>query len=55
MSVDTEIEIDQHEAIAERAYEISQSDEAGGDLDNWLQAEREMGGNPASSESEPAD
>ena len=36
--------------VAERAYEISQSDEAEGDLDNWLRAEREIGGDPADSE-----
>jgi hypothetical protein len=30
------------EAIAARAYEISLSDEAGSDLDNWVRAEREL-------------
>jgi hypothetical protein len=33
--------------IAERAYEISQTDEAGTDEENWLKAEQEL--NPASS------
>ncbi len=30
--------------IARRAYEISQSDEAGDDAENWLRAEREVRG-----------
>ena len=30
------------EAIALRAYEISQTAESGSELDNWLQAEREV-------------
>jgi hypothetical protein len=35
-----------NEEIAQRAYEISQSAEAGSDDDNWLRAERELrGGN----------
>jgi len=29
--------------IAQRAYEISQSDEAGTDEENWLRAEQELG------------
>jgi hypothetical protein len=29
--------------IAERAYEISQTDEAGTDEENWLKAEQELG------------
>jgi hypothetical protein len=32
----------QREVIAARAYELSLSQEAGNDLDNWLQAEREL-------------
>jgi hypothetical protein len=31
-----------HDAIELRAYELSLSSEAGGDLDNWLRAEREL-------------
>ncbi len=30
------------ERIAERAHEISQSDQAGTDEENWLRAEREL-------------
>jgi hypothetical protein len=30
--------------IARRAYEISQSDQAGDDAENWLRAEREVRG-----------
>jgi len=30
------------EAIARRAYEISQSEQAGSDVDNWLRAESEI-------------
>ena len=30
------------QAIARRAYEISQSAEAGSDVDNWLRAENEV-------------
>jgi hypothetical protein len=30
------------ESIAERAYLISQSDQAGTDEENWLRAEREL-------------
>jgi hypothetical protein len=31
------------EAVARRAYEISQSDEAGTPEENWARAERELG------------
>jgi len=31
-----------HEMIARRAYEIYLSGKGGSDLDNWLQAEREL-------------
>jgi hypothetical protein len=31
-----------HSGIAARAFEISRSDDAGSDVDNWLQAEREL-------------
>jgi hypothetical protein len=37
-----EAEEDLDEAIARRAYEISQSNESGSDLDNWLRAEAEL-------------
>ena len=30
------------EKIAERAYWISQSEQAGSDLENWLRAEQEL-------------
>jgi hypothetical protein len=30
------------QAIARRAYEISQSEESGSDVDNWLRAESEV-------------
>ena len=30
------------ERIAERAYQISQSEQAGSDEENWLRAEREL-------------
>jgi hypothetical protein len=30
------------ERIAERAYQISQSEDAGSDEENWLRAEREL-------------
>jgi hypothetical protein len=33
-----------YEMIARRAYEISQSGTGGGELDNWLRAERELRG-----------
>jgi hypothetical protein len=33
-----------YDMIARRAYEISQSPAAGGELDNWLRAERELRG-----------
>ena len=33
-----------YDMIARRAYEISQSGTAGGELDNWLRAERELRG-----------
>jgi len=33
-----------HDAIARRAYEISQSPEAGDEMSNWLRAERELRG-----------
>jgi hypothetical protein len=33
-----------HEQIAKRAYEISISGSGGSELDNWLRAERELGG-----------
>jgi hypothetical protein len=33
-----------HEQIAVRAYEIHLSDAAGGPLDHWLAAERELAG-----------
>jgi hypothetical protein len=32
------------EAIAKRAYEISQSPSAGTEFDNWIRAERELRG-----------
>ena len=32
------------EAIAKRAYEISQSTSGGSEFDNWLRAERELRG-----------
>ncbi len=32
------------EAIAKRAYEISQSPQRGSDFDNWIRAERELRG-----------
>ena len=40
------------ERIRERAYAISQGDDAGSDLENWLRAERELhgGGGTASDE-----
>jgi hypothetical protein len=41
-----EVEVQQmarRERIAARAYEISQSEDAGSDLENWLRAERELG------------
>jgi Protein of unknown function (DUF2934) len=31
-----------HEMIAKRAYEISQSPQAGSPYDNWIRAEREL-------------
>jgi hypothetical protein len=31
-----------HEMIAKRAYEISQSPQAGSQYDNWIRAEREL-------------
>lgn len=33
-----------HEMIAKRAYEISQSPQAGSDFDNWIRAEKELMG-----------
>ena len=33
-----------HDAIARRAHEISQTDQAGTDEENWQQAERELRG-----------
>ncbi len=33
-----------HEMIAKRAYEISRSNNAGSQMDNWLRAERELRG-----------
>lgn len=33
-----------HEAIAKRAYEISQSPQCGSEFDNWIRAERELKG-----------
>jgi len=35
-----------HEEIARRAYEISQSRDAGSDEENWHRAERELRGGP---------
>ncbi len=46
-----ELEEPRHETIEKRAYELSQSGEAGGDLDNWLRAERELSGGEPSSDS----
>ena len=45
-----------HDAIARRAYEISQTDEAGTPEENWQRAERELRGAGAepSSESSPS-
>ena len=45
--VETSTEVETLEAvpqerIADRAYEISQSEDAGSDLDNWVRAEREL-------------
>jgi hypothetical protein len=31
-----------HEKIAERAYWISRSEQAGSDVENWLRAEHEL-------------
>ena len=36
-------EADREEAIRQRAYEISQSDDAGTPEENWARAERELG------------
>jgi hypothetical protein len=33
-----------NEAIAKRAYEISQSPQGGSEFDNWIRAERELKG-----------
>jgi len=42
-----------HDAIARRAYEISQTDEAGTPEENWQRAERELRGAGAEPSSEP--
>jgi hypothetical protein len=42
-----------NEEIAARAYEISQSDAAGTSEENWLRAERELRGDPTSTEVAP--
>jgi Protein of unknown function (DUF2934) len=36
------------EAIRQRAYEISQGDDAGSDAENWQRAEAELRGTPDS-------
>lgn len=33
-----------HDAIARRAYEISQSPQCGSEIENWMRAERELRG-----------
>jgi hypothetical protein len=38
-----------HDAIARRAYEISQSDDAGTDDENWRRAEAELRDRPSAS------
>jgi hypothetical protein len=44
---DVETGVPDAEAIARRAYEISQSDQAGTPEENWARAERELRGAPS--------